>query len=69
VECLRTQYNGLLVPTENIEALARALVAIHTHYDQLPEGGRRSQTFAQAYSAEIWAERMCAMFKTILKQG
>lgn len=65
VECLRPQYNGLLVPAENVEALSRAMVELHDKAAQLPDWGRRSQTFAEAYSAEVWAERWLAIISNL----
>lgn len=61
VECLRPHYNGLMVPEEDPEALAEAMVALHRNETQLPEWGRRSQALAEPYAAEVWAERVCAL--------
>lgn len=61
VENVRPLYNGLVVPTESVEELARAMVTVHEAESQLPEWGRRSHQFASAYSAQVWADRWIAV--------
>lgn len=63
VELLRPRYNGLLVPEENAEALAAAMVTLHENEACLPDWGRRSQTLAEPYSAEVWTERWVAILR------
>jgi glycosyltransferase involved in cell wall biosynthesis len=60
VENVRPLYNGLVVPTESVAELARAMVTVHEAEEQLPEWGRRSHEFASAYSAQAWADRWLA---------
>jgi len=57
VEIVRQGYNGLVLPTANVSKLAEGLVQIHQIYEQLPIWGKRSQVFAAAYSATLWAQR------------
>lgn len=57
VEVIRSYYNGLIIPSENPEALAKALLIIHERYEELPMWGKRSQELAAAYAADIWATR------------
>lgn len=57
VELIRPGYNGLIVPPENPEALARALLYLHEHYQYLPTWGQRAQQLAAPYGAKIWADR------------
>ena len=61
VEVVRDGYNGYVVPENNIEALADAMVRIHRAYDDLPTWGERSQQLAAPYSAELWAQRWRAL--------
>jgi glycosyltransferase involved in cell wall biosynthesis len=58
VELVRSLYNGVIVGTENPEALARGLSWIHEHYDQCAAMGERSRQLAAAYSAQMWAQRI-----------
>ena len=63
VEVIRSGYNGIIIPPDNSNALAQALVKIHDCYDDLPVWGKRSQCLSQAYAAEIWAERWLSIIK------
>lgn len=56
-DIVRPYYNGLLVPPEDPEALARAMRWLHDHEADLPDLGRRGQAFAAAFSAQAWAQR------------
>jgi len=55
-ELVRDYHNGLIVPPEDPAALAAAFAWMHEHADRLPQFARASQSFAQAYSAQRWAE-------------
>ena len=57
VELVRDRYNGRIVPTDQANALAAALVDLHHRSEELPTWGKRSQRFAAPYSAEAWTER------------
>jgi glycosyltransferase involved in cell wall biosynthesis len=59
VELVRHLHNGLLVPTEDADAVAAGMGWMHSRYDELPEMGRRAREFAAAFSAERWGERWC----------
>ncbi|MBL1200348.1 MAG: glycosyltransferase family 4 protein [Nostoc sp. GBBB01] len=57
VEVIRPWYNGMIVPQENPQVLAKAMLTLHTHYHELPTWGERSQQLAAPYAANIWATR------------
>jgi glycosyltransferase involved in cell wall biosynthesis len=61
-EVVKSYYNGLVVPTSDVAALAAALQWMHVHYEELPTMGQRGQGIAAAYSAQMWAKRWAAMF-------
>jgi glycosyltransferase involved in cell wall biosynthesis len=65
-DLVRDFHNGALVPTNDSAALARAMLWMHEHYDQLPEMGRKSQVAAAAYSAERWADNQLALAARLL---
>lgn len=65
VENVRPFYNGLVVTSGSVTALAEAMKSFHSHYDQLPEWGRKSVEFARAYSAAVWADRWLASLNTL----
>jgi glycosyltransferase involved in cell wall biosynthesis len=62
VEMVRDFYNGMTVPTDDPPALARALRWAHDNHLHLAEMGHRGQVFAGSHSAQIWAQRVEAMF-------
>ena len=57
IDLVRNLYNGIVFPAGNVRRLTDALVWMHEHVEVLPELGRRSQSYAGAYSPEIWAAR------------
>jgi glycosyltransferase involved in cell wall biosynthesis len=57
VELVRNLYSGWTVPTEDAASLARAMASADRKHQDLPEIGRRAQSFAAAYSAPVWADR------------
>ena len=57
IDLVRHLHNGLLIPTNDVQALASAMGWMQAHADRLPEMGRRAREFAVAFSAERWAER------------
>ncbi|RMF09793.1 MAG: glycosyltransferase [Alphaproteobacteria bacterium] len=63
VELLRERFNGLFVPTSDVQALAMAMVHMHQKVADLPEWGERSRMLASAYSAEAWVERWIGYFR------
>lgn len=69
VELVRQWYNGIIVPTENVRAMAGAMRWCHQNIEQLPEMGARGQPFAAAYSAEAWVVRWSKMFEELLGAG
>ncbi len=56
-DVVRPYYNGVIVPQQDVDALARALRWMHDHESELAEMGRRGQALADAFSAEAWAKR------------
>lgn len=72
VELIRSQYNGLMIPSEEPEALAQALLTTHKCYDSLLSWGQRSQQLAAPYATEIWAirwQQLCYQASQIQKNG
>ena len=65
VEVIRSYYNGLVIPSDNPEALAKKLLIIHERYQELPLWGKRSQELAAAYGADIWARRWQEMINDL----
>ncbi|MCB9103913.1 MAG: glycosyltransferase family 4 protein [Anaerolineales bacterium] len=57
VEVVREGYNGLIIPPDDSEALAQAMLNLHHRYDDLPIWGARAQHLAAPYAADVWAER------------
>ena len=64
-ELVRDYHNGIVVPPNNVESLANALVWMHEHEDRLPAMGRASQQFAAAYSAERWADNQIELARRL----
>ncbi len=54
---VRPYYNGLVVGPRDVAGLARAMRWMHEHVGELAVMGRRGQTLAESYSAEVWAAR------------
>jgi glycosyltransferase involved in cell wall biosynthesis len=67
VEVIRSGYNGIIIPANDSQALAHALIRIHNDYEKLPMWGKRAQQFAEPYGYGEWAERWLAIVKSILK--
>lgn len=65
VELIRPYYNGLMIPPDNPQVLAKALLKIHKSYEELPLWGKHSQELAAAYSADVWARRWQEMIYEI----
>jgi glycosyltransferase involved in cell wall biosynthesis len=57
VELIRQGYNGLIVPTDDVEALIEGLLILHNNVGHLSMWGQRSQHLAAAYSATNWAQQ------------
>lgn len=57
VENVRDGFNGYVLPTGDVDALAGAMLRLHEQGDILKEWGRCSNQFAQAYSTEMWVGR------------
>ncbi len=57
VDLVRDHYNGIVFPAGNVGRLADALVWMHEHLANLPQMGRASQSYAGAYTPEVWAAR------------
>jgi glycosyltransferase involved in cell wall biosynthesis len=60
-DLIRPYHNGLIVPTNDAEAVGRAMRWVHEHHDRLPAMGRAAREFAAPYGAEAWAERFVEM--------
>lgn len=57
IDMARDFYNGRVVSPGATEQLADALMWMHDNYSLLNEMGLRSQVYAAAYSAAMWATR------------
>lgn len=66
VEVIRSEYNGIIIPANNAQTLARALVALDENYLSLPEWGKRAKQFAAPYDAKLWAMRWRAWLQELL---
>jgi len=66
VELVRSHYNGIVVGSGDVGALAAGMRWMHDHADRLPEMGTRSQQMAAPYAAEVWAKRWEAMFGELI---
>jgi len=69
VEVIRPGYNGIIVPQENPEVLARALLSLHEHYELLSTWGKRAQQLAAPYAAQIWADRWHELLSDVVKKA
>jgi glycosyltransferase involved in cell wall biosynthesis len=65
VEMVRPLFNGLVIPTDDPQALAWAMRQVHDREADLPLWGERSQQFAAAYSAGVWADRWSDVFSRL----
>lgn len=61
-DVLRSYENGVIVPSGDAAALAKAMVWMHENAARLRELGLRSRELAQGFSAEAWAERLHGCF-------
>ncbi len=66
VEVIRSEYNGLIVPPNHPEALAKAFATLNENYTSLPEWGKRAQQFAAPYDAQLWAQRWQGWLKELV---
>lgn len=57
VDFVRDHYNGIVFPAGNANRLSDALVWMHEHFKDLPKMGNRSQSYAGAFTPEVWAAR------------
>ncbi len=58
IDLVRHLYNGVIVPAGNTERLCNALCWMHDNAETMPEMGRKSQTYAGAYTPKAWADRL-----------
>ena len=66
LDVVRSFYSGVVVPTDDAEALARGMEWVHAHHAELPEMGRRSRVLAGAYTAPVWAARWESVFRELV---
>jgi glycosyltransferase involved in cell wall biosynthesis len=69
LDIVRHLYDGLVFAAGDAQALARCLLWAHTHPENLSKMGGRAQVYAEAYSAQHWADRWMWCFETILADG
>jgi glycosyltransferase involved in cell wall biosynthesis len=65
VELVRHLASGLLVPTENSAALARAMLWMEQHPDELASMGEIGKSLARPFAAEFWAKRWKAKLEEV----
>ena len=65
VEIIRTEYNGIVIPPNNHDALAKAMVLIHNNYNNLSTWGKRAQELAAPYGAEEWGTRWLKIIQAL----
>ncbi len=58
VDVVSSYFNGIVVPTGDVDALAKSFRWMHERYDKLGEMGLRSTWLAAPYAAEFWADRI-----------
>ena len=68
VEVVRSWYNGLTIPENNVAKLTEALVTFHQLERELPLWGQRSQQLAAPYATDVWVSRWTALLQTAVKQ-
>jgi glycosyltransferase involved in cell wall biosynthesis len=66
VEMVRSYHNGLVVPPDDPKSLAAALRWVHENARQIPDMAGRASVFAQAYAADLWAQRWHAIFEELV---
>ena len=67
VEVVRSMFNGIITPTGDAAALARAMRWMHDHAESLHEFGARSRTLGAAFADETWADRWLWMLSEVLE--
>jgi glycosyltransferase involved in cell wall biosynthesis len=67
-DLIRPEINGLVVPSNDLAAIASAMKWMHDHYDNLPAMGQAAKQAAAPYSAQNWvkqfetmAQKLCNM--------
>jgi glycosyltransferase involved in cell wall biosynthesis len=65
VEVIRSGYNGITIPVDDVDALTQALLTVHDRYDDLSVWGKRAQQHAEPYSAQNWAQRWSNIVKSV----
>ncbi len=68
LDIVRHLYDGLTFAAADAQALARCLLWMHEHVDELPAMGRRAQIYAEAYSAKFWADRWMWCFDCLCSE-
>jgi glycosyltransferase involved in cell wall biosynthesis len=69
VEVVRSGYNGWVIPENDAQALAQAMLTIHQRYAELPIWGGRSQQLAAPYAADLWATRWRALIAELCQHS
>jgi glycosyltransferase involved in cell wall biosynthesis len=67
LDLLRPFYNGLSFSPGDVQELAHAMSWMEKNYEDLPLMGSRSQRLAEAFSAEVWADRWNDCFRYALE--
>jgi glycosyltransferase involved in cell wall biosynthesis len=64
-DLIRPERTGLIAPTNDTAAIARAMKWFHDHYDRLPTMGQFAKETAAPYAAQNWAHRFIQMADAI----
>jgi glycosyltransferase involved in cell wall biosynthesis len=64
-DLVRPYHNGLITPTNDPDALARAMQWMHHHHERLPKMGQAATHFAAPYAATVWVDRFLEMSTTL----
>lgn len=66
LDLVRHLYDGLIFPARSAKGLERSLAWCHEHPEHLVSMGLRARVYAEAYSAEEWANRWIWCFESLL---
>jgi glycosyltransferase involved in cell wall biosynthesis len=69
VELVRSWYNGLVVPEDNVAELTRTLVIFHDRHAELATWGKRSQELAAPYATRFWVDRWKALLADAVRSN
>lgn len=68
IDLVRPYWNGLLVPTASVNALAESLIWFHEHADCVNDMGINARKAAEPYSSENWGVRWKAILDNVVRR-